>query len=82
MAPAKNRRVPGRRCAFCGRSGGMTKEHVWPQWLRSHAGGVKPVRFIHVAGFERSAADAFREMPTVTVQQRGIVKFCGSPVSA
>ncbi len=68
VTPAKDR-----RCAFCGDSGGMTKEHVWPQWLRQHAGEVEPVRFAHSAGFERSAADAFREMPTLTVQRPGSV---------
>jgi len=51
----------------------MTKEHVWPQWLREHAGELEPVRFKHSAGFERSAADAFRETRTVTVQQPGSV---------
>src|SRR6266568_7486843 len=68
VTPAKDR-----RCAFCGDSGGMTKEHVWPQWLREHAGELEPVRFAHTAGFERSAADAFRETRTVTVQQPGSV---------
>jgi hypothetical protein len=67
------RRVPVRRCAFCGLSGRMTKEHVWPQWLRQLAGELEPVRFAHTAGFERSAADAFREIRTVTVQQPGSV---------
>jgi hypothetical protein len=74
VTPPKSRRGgPVRRCAFCGLSGGMTKEHVWPQWLRQLAGELEPVRFAHTAGFERSAADAFREMPTVTVQQPGSV---------
>lgn len=26
---------PSNLCAFCGSIGRMTKEHVWPQWLRS-----------------------------------------------
>lgn len=28
-------REPTNRCPFCGTNGRLTKEHVWPQWLRS-----------------------------------------------
>ena len=27
--------APTNRCPFCGSSGRLTKEHVWPQWLRA-----------------------------------------------
>lgn len=74
MAP-KNRKhsVQPRACAFCGTAGGMSKEHVWPQWLRPLAGDVGSDRWTQAAGFRRSAADAFAELPTVTTQQPGSV---------
>ena len=31
----KSSQEPSNRCPFCGTIGRLTKEHVWPQWLRS-----------------------------------------------
>ena len=34
MAPVRRRKPPG-RCIFCGKVG-LTKEHMWADWLRSY----------------------------------------------
>lgn len=52
--------------------GPITKEHVWPQWLN---GGVEveATRSLRTLGFERTAHDAFTELPTTTVTKQGSV---------
>jgi hypothetical protein len=58
---------------FCGRGGAMSKEHVWPRWLHRYSQDASTVRYVHSAGFERSAADAFSELPTVVKERQGSV---------
>lgn len=51
----KGRRMAGevsvtgvRRCVFCRREGGLTKEHVFPQWIwREHGAGRVPPKIIN-----------------------------------
>jgi hypothetical protein len=62
-----------RRCAFCGVAGNISKEHVWPRWLRQLAPDVDKSRFTHSAGFGWSEPSAFREYQTDTVHQPGSV---------
>lgn len=41
-------------CAFCGRPWGVahkSKEHVWPQWMRKHAGELPAQRSVTGVGF-------------------------------
>jgi len=73
VARATRSRGPARRCAFCGKTGRASNEHVWPQWLRAHANEVSPSRYLHTAGFTRTAADTLAETPTVTTHQPGSV---------
>ena len=47
---------------FCGRSGNITKEHAWPQWLGDGA-EVVPHQTTRTIGFGRTAHDAMSEAP-------------------
>lgn len=33
---------PSRPCVFCGAATGLTKEHIWSQWLRKHTTASGP----------------------------------------
>lgn len=39
MKTSPSQGKPSNQCPFCGFVGRMTKEHVWPQWLRSQGPG-------------------------------------------
>src|SRR6266542_2085387 len=65
-------------CAFCGRSWSevsRSKEHVWPRWIRKHAGGFASGHFDHSLGFGLDEEKrAFVEGPTVTkIHKRSIL---------
>lgn len=60
-------------CYFCARTGNLTKEHVWPQWMRAVAGDLEPQRYTHAAGFARIGLDSWQEHPTLVVEQPGSV---------
>ncbi|MDG4784897.1 hypothetical protein O7626_02945 [Micromonospora sp. WMMD1102] len=51
----------------------MTKEHVWPRWLHPYLDNPNPNRYVHQAGFRRSDAETFTEMPTVVTERQGSV---------
>jgi hypothetical protein len=57
-------------CAFCGRPWSevsRSKEHVWPRWIRKHAGDFAPGHFNHSLGFGLDEEQkAFVEGPTAT----------------
>lgn len=42
------RKRTARTCVFCGSSGSLTREHVYPQWIwREHGEGRPPAKVIH-----------------------------------
>ena len=69
----KRQQAERRRCLFCGGTGPMTREHVWPQWLQPYGRGVSPERSTVLTGFGRTAADTFAEHPTLITTQPGSV---------
>lgn len=63
---------PRRVCYFCGKTGQITKEHVWAQWMDKDV-EVEGTRYTRTIGFARTADDAFTELPTVEARRQGSV---------
>jgi hypothetical protein len=61
-----------KQCYFCGRTGSMSKEHAWPQWLGRGA-EVEPTQTTRTLGFRRTAVDTYSETVTEVTTKPGSV---------
>jgi hypothetical protein len=64
---------PPKTCYFCNAAGDLSKEHVWPQWMRQLAPALDRERSTRTLGFARTALDSWSELPTEIVTQPGDV---------
>lgn len=68
---------PSRHCAFCGkpwRTVSRSDEHVWPKWVRQHAGDLRAERSSQSAGLVLSAdGRRFEESHNPLTTRRGSI---------
>lgn len=65
-----------RACYFCGAVGGMSKEHVWPRWLRELSVDLTDTTTTWSSGFEITAPGEVIETPLIQTTKQG------SPITA
>jgi hypothetical protein len=75
MKPSQRRLVDA--CLFCGATGGLTKEHLWPEWLRRALPDLGPgVHTIGVAGYPHTFER--RRRPAFTVARKIVCAACNN----
>lgn len=65
-----------RACYFCGAVGGMSKEHVWPRWLREMSVDLTDSTTTWSSGFDITAPGKVIEAPLIQMTKQG------SPITA
>jgi hypothetical protein len=61
-----------RACAFCGSTSGLTREHLWPRWVRGLVGEA-PGMTVWASGEHVERA---RQLPPATVTVRKVCRTC------
>lgn len=64
--------APPKICYFCGRVGNMSKEHVWPQWMRKGA-LVQPTQVTSILGVAQTGPTELTENTNVVTHKNASV---------
>jgi hypothetical protein len=76
QARARNTRsMPSRSCVFCGASSNLTKEHVYPKWLRRALGTDVPVWIVRNRG---GVDEVIRPATPFDVTLREVCRDCNN----